>query len=340
MQRRLLAGLFRGAVSLGALLNILLWLAPAANALTCSVGGASGSYGAVDILSGSTVTTTTTFNVSCSGSANQTAGLCVQLGQGSPNSNTSIRYLGVGGAGTNTITHEIFSDSAMTVIWGAWGYNSVAAYATSGVAFNLSLGPTGNASHTFTVYGRLNGGQQTAIPGSYSWTTATPNVSYQSGSTTCASAPSSSVNAGSGATTWTATISANCNIGVSTMNFGSVSSISANIDSTATITAQCTNTTPYSIGLNNGANASGSQNRMRLGATTNYINYEIYTDSARTHLWSTTTSTTSCTGGTSTCVLATGTGSNQTVTIYGRVPAQSLPAAGTFTDTVVVTVTF
>jgi spore coat protein U-like protein len=114
----------------------------------------------------------------------------------------------------------------------------------------------------------------------------------------------------------------------------------ANIDSTATIAVKCTNTTPFSIGMNNGANASGSQNRLRLGATSNYINYGLYTDSARSHAWVTTTSTTSCTSGTSTCVLGTGTGLNQNTTVYGRVPSQTAPSSGTFTDTVIITVTF
>ena len=78
---------------------------------------------------------------------------------------------------------------------------------------------------------------------------------------------------------------------------------------------------------------------MFLGPS-NYLNYNLYTDSGYSHLWTTTTSTTSCTGGTNTCVLGTGTGLNQNVTIYGQVPAQTAPAVGTYSDTVVVTVTF
>jgi spore coat protein U-like protein len=79
---------------------------------------------------------------------------------------------------------------------------------------------------------------------------------------------------------------------------------------------------------------------VRLGATSNYVSYGLFTDSARSHAWTTSTSTTSCTGGASTCVLGTGTGSNQTITVYGRIPAQTAPAIGSFTDTVTVTVTY
>jgi spore coat protein U-like protein len=113
----------------------------------------------------------------------------------------------------------------------------------------------------------------------------------------------------------------------------------ANIQTTAVITVQSTNTTPYSISLNNGQNASGSQRRMSGGAG-NYVSYGLYTDAGYSQPWTSTTSTTSCTGGTGTCVLGTGTGSNQNLTIYGQVPPQTAPATGAYTDTVVVTVTF
>ena len=138
----------------------------------------------------------------------------------------------------------------------------------------------------------------------------------------------------------TATVVAQCNISTTALNFGTTSSLPSNVDSTATITAQCNNSLPYSIGLGNGTNASGSQRRMRLGATTGYLNYGLYTDSARSSSWTTSTATTSCTGGANTCLLGTGTGSNQSITVYGRVPPQTVPAIGTFTDTVVVTITF
>ena len=37
---------------------------------------------------------------------------------------------------------------------------------------------------------------------------------------------------------------------------------------------------------------------------------------------------------------ATGSGVSQSFTVYGRVPAQSTPAAGSYTDTIKVTVTY
>jgi spore coat protein U-like protein len=104
---------------------------------------------------------------------------------------------------------------------------------------------------------------------------------------------------------------------------------------------QCTNTTPYSIGLGNGNYASGSQRRMYSAATGGYISYNVYTDSGYSDAWTTTTSTSSCTSGGSTCALGTGTGATQAaVSVYGQVPPQTTPVPGTYTDTVVVTVTY
>lgn len=122
------------------------------------------------------------------------------------------------------------------------------------------------------------------------------------------------------------------------LNFGNASLLTSNIDGVGTISVKCTNTTPYSIGLDNGLNASGSQRRMH--ANSSFINYNLYTDAARTSAWTSTTSATTCTSGANSCVLGTGTALNQNVSVYGRVPPQTSPPAGTYADTIVVTVTF
>lgn len=313
-----------------------------ANAMACSITGISGGYGTVNILAGTVDDSTATITVTCSGgSANQAIRFCLNVGAGAtalgPSNERTVR------SSTDYIDHEFYSDSSRTQVWGSWGIGAATAYPTAspaGFQQDVTLDGSGNGTFNYTVYARILPIQQTKTPGSYSWTGSSPTIQYRakSGASAC---PTNGGSADAGSSTFTATISTNCNISTTTMNFGSTApSIASNIDSTATITVQCTNTTPYSVGLNNGSNASGSQNRMRLGATANFVNYEIYTDSARTHLWATTSSTTSCTSGASTCILGTGTGSNQNITVYGRVPTQTVPAAGTFTDTVVVTITY
>ena len=306
-----------------------------ASAQSCTITPASGSFGSIDVLPGTAIDSTTTITVSCTGTANNTVRLCIEMGRGASAAGPSgERALTVS---SEYLDFEFYSDSARTQLWGSWG-SVVTAYGTNGVSFDLPLGPSGSASQNFTAYARILASQTTKIPQTYSWNGSSPaqRYGYVAGSA-CPTGGSTAVSSGS---TWTATIPANATVSATTLNFGSTSSLAANIDATATISVQATNTTPYSIGLGTGTNAAGSQRRVRKGATSSFLNYDLYTDSGRSQVWATSTSATSCTGGAGTCVLATGTGASQNTTVFGRVPTQAIPAAGTFTDTVVVTVTF
>lgn len=137
------------------------------------------------------------------------------------------------------------------------------------------------------------------------------------------------------------TITASCTINAATLDFGSnagTALVAANVNSSTTVSVTCTNGSPYAIGMDNGANASGSQRRMKTG--TNFLNYNLYVDSARANAWTTAASNTTCTTANS-CALGTGNGSAQTVSIYGRVPSiGTAPPAGSYTDTVTMTITY
>jgi len=115
--------------------------------------------------------------------------------------------------------------------------------------------------------------------------------------------------------------------------FGSIGVISANLDAQSTISVQCTNTTPYTIGLNvgNGAGATVAARRM-TGPAAASVTYSAYRDAARTLVWGTTIGTDTVAG--------TGNGSAQPVTVFGRVPPQTTPAAGAYSDILTVTVTY
>jgi spore coat protein U-like protein len=130
------------------------------------------------------------------------------------------------------------------------------------------------------------------------------------------------------------TIIASCTIvSASSLNFGgSQGVLTANVDQSSTIQVQCTNTTPYKIGLDagTGAGATVAARKMTSGGAT--ITYSLYTDSGRTTVWGNTVGTDT--------VSATGNGSAQSTTVFGRVPPQTTPAPGTYTDTITVTVTY
>jgi spore coat protein U-like protein len=111
------------------------------------------------------------------------------------------------------------------------------------------------------------------------------------------------------------------------LDFGNQFDFSADIDQVLTINVTCTNGLAYDVSLNNGLNAS---RRMRQGATTNYVDYELYTDAGYTSAWPTTAGSTPFTGD----------GTSQDIDVYARIPTQATPVAGAYTDTVQITVTY
>jgi spore coat protein U-like protein len=134
----------------------------------------------------------------------------------------------------------------------------------------------------------------------------------------------------------TAAVNANCSITTATVAFPTydpvVTHSATNDDGTGTVTIACTKGTVATIGLGLGANALVSQRRMK-DATTDYLNYALYLDAARTTIW----------GTASPNLLTPVAAPDKTArafTVYGRIPsAQDIPA-GAYSDTVVATVNF
>jgi spore coat protein U-like protein len=132
----------------------------------------------------------------------------------------------------------------------------------------------------------------------------------------------------------TLTIQAECKVTSTTdIAFGTTGVIQSQLSADGQVVAQCTNTTPYNIGLNAGAGAGASVTTRKMtsgsGAT---VDYTLYRDSGASQVWGDTINTNT--------VAATGTGGLQSYTVYGRVPVQSTPAAGAYTDTVQVVITY
>lgn len=113
------------------------------------------------------------------------------------------------------------------------------------------------------------------------------------------------------------------------LDFGNPAGLGSNVDQILTLLVTCTNGTDYDIALNNGQNAT---RRMRLGATTSYVDYELYTDNTFTTPWPTTAGAPPYS--------YTGSGAQQSIDIFGRIPPQATPVAGTYTDQIQVTLTY
>ena len=123
-------------------------------------------------------------------------------------------------------------------------------------------------------------------------------------------------------------------VSATNLNFGSVGVIGASgIDSTSTITVQCTSLAPYNVGLSAGIGSGATVgSRFMTSAASNKVGYSLYQDAAHSLVWGETIGTDTIAG--------TGTGASQALTVYGHVPSQATPAAAVYNDTVTATVTY
>src|SRR4030081_1879273 len=83
------------------------------------------------------------------------------------------------------------------------------------------------------------------------------------------------------------TLQAQCSIlSASTLDFGTTGFITANVDATSTLNVQCTNPTPYNVGLDAGSNGGTVAARLLKGGPSNEtIQYSLYTTSGRNTVW-------------------------------------------------------
>jgi spore coat protein U-like protein len=121
--------------------------------------------------------------------------------------------------------------------------------------------------------------------------------------------------------------------GSTVLNFGTQTLLNANVDAAVNLSVQCTSGTDYDVTLDNGLNTSRRMDSTAgAGVGANIVDYELYSDSGRTTVFPTTAGTAP--------YPYTGTGTAQTITVYGRVAPQTTPPAGNYYDTVGITVTY
>ena len=148
--------------------------------------------------------------------------------------------------------------------------------------------------------------------------------------------PAANAGSVSGLLNVSATITGSCTVVTpATLAFGNIiSTLTTATDVNTTISVNCTSTLPYDIGIDATGGAAGTNRRMSDGAPTpNFLNYQLFSDAAHATIWGNVVGTSTVPG--------TGSGSAQSVNVYGRVLVQSpTPPAGAYTDTLNVTVTF
>jgi len=312
-------GLIRQFVA-GGLLGLSAMLLPTqVDAQACTVSMTNVAFGTVNVLPGTAVNTTATITVTCSGGSGSQR-ICVSIGCGSACDSTSRQMTGPGGSNAR---YDLYANSGRTTLWGSWQTG----YDTAGVQMSVSH----NSSTTHTVYARFLASQQTDLAGSYTASlTAQPFITYvnASGAPAC---PTGVLTA-SGSASVTATVSSNCTLGSTAISFGSPGVLSSNTDAQGTLSIQCTSGLPYAVSLNGGTSGATNPTQRRMRFSGASVFYGLYRDAARSLPWGSTAGVDTLSG--------TGTGLAQTLNVYGRVAPQTTPKPGTYSDTIIATVTY
>jgi len=130
---------------------------------------------------------------------------------------------------------------------------------------------------------------------------------------------------------------ASCTVSSSGVSFGSFSPLTlAYVDSTGSITVNCTDVSSYSISLSTGT-GSGTYSQRRMVSGGYDLYYNLYWEATYQQIWGDGTS-----GSYPVSLNNPVNGQNYLHTIYGRIPLSSQRAAhvGTYSDTITVTVSY
>ena len=191
---------------------------------------------------------------------------------------------------------------------------------TDRVDLNFALNGDGSDTKVVTLYGRVTA-LQNPVFGNYA-DTITITVRNSTAGTVIVTNSSVPI---------TGSVAAICTVSAGTLGFGAYSGTAVN--ATASIGVNCTNGAGYQVAMSGGSYHSGTTRQM-AGPSSGRLAYQLFRDSARSLPW-----------GDGSALLGqrqggTGSGAAQSVTVYGRIPAGQTPAAGSYTDSVVVTVEY
>ncbi|WP_434109114.1 Csu type fimbrial protein [Paraburkholderia caffeinilytica] len=296
-------------------------------AQTCSASPSALSFGNVSPIGMSAVAATGTVGISCTWptiTLTPSVQVCLNMG------GTTPRYLTIG---ANQLQYNLYQDAAHSLAWGS------TALGTTPISVVLNKPLTGNTATTsVNFYGQITASQPT-VPTSgnantvYSQTLSQTSLTYGFFLLVTPGCAALTTSAGSFGFTASATVVNNCLISATNMAFTSTGVLSSALNATGAITARCTNGDAYEIALSSGVSGNVAARQMQRSGGGGAVNYQLYTDAAHTSAWG---------DGTAGTTMATGTGSGNAVsiTVYGRVPAQTTPMPGSYSDTITATISF
>ena len=219
-------------------------------------------------------------------------------------------------AGGEVLPYNLYDNAANTSVLGD---------GTGGTTTRLSFNAEPrDKEYTDTIYAATPLGSDVP-PGTYT-DTVTAILSWDNGG-------------GSSSVTFmvTAIVQAECNVATVPVEFGNYLPVGTHattpLDATGGINVYCTAGTVATVSLGAGLNAGGGGRRM-AGPAGSFLAYQLYSDAARSMIWSTSPNTVSGTATSTTLPIGGG------LVVYGRVPAGQDPIVGIHTDTVQATVNY
>jgi spore coat protein U-like protein len=216
-------------------------------------------------------------------------------------------------------------------VWGSnlWGFSGSFPAPT----FDITLNGSGNGNVNQTIYGQVWSGQQTRPAGTYTSAFAGGQVTVAYDYATAGTCASIGSTHGTSAPFTVSAINiTTCSVSATSLNFGSTGVLQSALDATGSIGVTCTISAPYAIALDGGTTGASDPAHRKMSKSSETITYGLYQNSGRTQAWGDSAGVNTVSG--------TGSGLLQTLTVYGRVPVQATPSPGTYSDTVVVTLSY
>jgi spore coat protein U-like protein len=258
--------------------------------------------------SSATIQTTGSVSVSCSSGT----AYSIALSAGASGSTTQ-RTMYCGSCTPTKLIYQLFSNASYTINWGNIpGTDTVPGTGTG-------------SSQTFTIYAQMPALQYFFANGYGGNYTDLVTVTIVCSTCTSISGNNQQLNVHLQQT------ASGCGITANNLNFGNYSG--AQLTATTTISVGCSGNTPYNVGLNQGTWGGASvTTREMTGPGGAGLGYALYRNSGYSANWGNTVGTDTAAGN--------GNNAIQSLTVYGLIPAgQSVPM-GSYTDTIIATLTY
>lgn len=301
-----------------------------ASAQSCTLSIDNLSFGQVQTSNGLAIDLNTTLRATCTINSLLSLGpvyICPYIGDGGGGSINPDRTMA---NGANKLRFQLYSVAGATV-WGSPGWNGTTAPRLSVPTLNvLGLNLLGG-SGSWTIYGRILANQQSAQPGFYQSVIDGIHLNFRVGTSLAAcSSTYGSLASPQPAFTVSATVMPSCTIATTSVAFPNTGLLDANVDAQGSVRVTCSNGAAWTAAFEVPSGETAAARRMYKG-TTDSVTYSLYKNNDPAQVLGMASGQT---------ISGTGNGGTQTTTVYGRVPPQSTPPAGTYTDTVVVTLTY